>query len=71
MLRRCGFRLIILVVKPRGNLFKSHCPAKHINVQISTKGGNNTVPLPYTMLLISIAAMLTLTLFVLMRRYHD
>jgi len=34
-------------------------------------GGTNTVPLPYTALLIAIAAMIALTLFVLMRRYHD
>jgi hypothetical protein len=29
------------------------------------------MPLPYSALLISILAMLAITLFVLMRRYHD
>jgi hypothetical protein len=34
-------------------------------------GGKKMMPLPYFALLISIIIMLSITLFILMRRYHD
>lgn len=35
------------------------------------EGEGNMMPLPYTALLVSIIIMISVTIFILMRRYHD